>query len=246
MSDSTLERIIPNEIAEGDDTGRATLVLHLQRYEFASKFIARDARVLDIACGVGYGTRLMADMSPEAGEFVGVDISADSIEYATEHYGDDRIEYCVADAMSYRCSDKFDVIVSLETIEHLKAPAEFLTNVLLSLKPGGVFIASVPTTPSVDGNPHHLHDFTKRSFRAMLSERNLSEIDAFEQIQPYSFSSVVSKSEKRLVDRRENLIGYYVRHPGAFFKRIVSLMVDGTNNKYLTVAAQSPSGQQSV
>ena len=61
MSDeaSTIERIVPDAVSPGDATGQATLELHLRRYKFAATQL-RPGRLLDIACGVGYGTRLMA------------------------------------------------------------------------------------------------------------------------------------------------------------------------------------------
>ena len=57
----TLERLVPDHIEAGE--GEETLQLHLARYEFAAAHL-RPGRVLDIACGVGYVTRLLADRSP--------------------------------------------------------------------------------------------------------------------------------------------------------------------------------------
>ena len=58
-----LERLIPDQIRPGDTTGDQTLQLHLARYEFAAAH-ARPGRLLDIACGVGYGTRWLTDHAP--------------------------------------------------------------------------------------------------------------------------------------------------------------------------------------
>ena len=45
-------------------------------------------------------------------------------------------------------ADGFDTVVSLETIEHVPDPAGFVSRLVALLRPGGVFIGSVPTTPS--------------------------------------------------------------------------------------------------
>ena len=52
----SLERIVPDELRAGERTGEETLRLSLERYEFAAR-VLRPGRVLDLACGVGYGTR---------------------------------------------------------------------------------------------------------------------------------------------------------------------------------------------
>ncbi len=51
------------------------------------------------------------------------------------------------------------------------------------MSPGGHIIASVPITPTKDGNPHHLHDFTKNSFLTMFKNIKCNQAESFEQIQ---------------------------------------------------------------
>jgi ubiquinone/menaquinone biosynthesis C-methylase UbiE len=75
---STLEYLIPEYVHPNDVTGLETLSLHLERYEFAAKYL-RPGRLLDIACGVGYGTRLLLDRSHVDITAVGVDISEEII-----------------------------------------------------------------------------------------------------------------------------------------------------------------------
>ena len=101
-----------------------------------------------------------------------------------------------------------------------------------ALRPGGVLVASVPTTPSVDVNPHHLHDFTERSFRAIVA---LREIDCLRQIQPYPLISVLRRTETRMTDMRHDLVGYYARHPRAAIRRLAATLRFGFTNRYLTV-----------
>ena len=73
--------------------------------------------------------------------------------------------------MRFADPEGFDTIVTIETIEHLPNTVQFVSRIAGMLRPGGILIASVPTTPSVDGNPYHLHDFTERSFRRLFDRQ---------------------------------------------------------------------------
>ena len=114
-----IERLVPDELSADDITGKATLELHVARYEFAARHA--HGRVLDIACGVGYGTRLLADRGSEA---VGVDLDREAIAYATKRYGCAGVTFVAGDALAFQDGAGFDTIVSLETIEHVTGEAQ--------------------------------------------------------------------------------------------------------------------------
>ncbi len=239
----TLERLVPHELTS-DEVSRATLELHLERYRFAARH-CRSGRVLDIACGVGYGSRLLGDLLGDDAHVLGVDLSHDAIGYASEHYGDARVSFQQSDAMDFRSDEPFDSIVSLETIEHLPDPAGFVDNVLRLLRPGGTFIASVPTTPSVDANPHHLHDFTRKKLDGLVAGHRLRQMAALPQVQPFGLRSVLSRADSRSKNVRANLPGYYLRNPASLLKRLASTLRYGLANHYITVAWTSASPGES-
>ena len=234
LDPDSLERLVPEELAS-DGLGAETLALHLERYAFAAEH-ARTGRILDLACGVGYGARLLADRAPAGSRVLGVDLSEDAIAYAREHYGRPGLEFAVGDAARFDDPLGFDTIVSLETIEHLPEPQRFFDRMVGLLRPGGVLVASVPTTPSVDANPHHLHDFTAAGFRAMGSRHHLKEIARLDQVQPFAPGAVLRRDDARTRDRRSGLPAYYVRHPRALARRLWSTLRHGFNNRYLSVA----------
>jgi 2-polyprenyl-3-methyl-5-hydroxy-6-metoxy-1,4-benzoquinol methylase len=85
---------------------------HVERYKFAATLVK--GRVLDAACGCGYGSRILTDAGCRV---VGVDLENEAIQCAREHYPGPG--YLIGDIMDTPWAGRFDWIVSLETIEHL-------------------------------------------------------------------------------------------------------------------------------
>lgn len=115
---------------------------HWHRYHFVMPIVT-GKRVLDVACGEGYGAALIARV---ASSVVGVDISGAAIEHARMHYGDKpALEFINASCDDLPFPDaQFDVVVSFETIEHIHNQAAFLSEIRRVLKPDGVLIMSSP------------------------------------------------------------------------------------------------------
>ena len=232
----SLERIIPDQLDSQDAFDQATLQLHLEPYAFAIKN-GKPGPVLDIACGTGYGAYQMVQSDKFMYSHIqAVDIAADAIEYGKKRYANPSIEFVCADAMAYTDQYLYDTIVSLETIEHLKDPKSFIKKLASLLKNDGILIVSAPVTPSTDGNPHHLSDFTSRSFRKLFKQAGFIEFAHLKQVQNYSVSSVFNSKNKRLERAGNRIWIFYLRHPNVFFKRIFSLITNGLTNKYLTLA----------
>lgn len=234
-SDS-LERIVPGALEASEATGQETLRLHLERYHFAARYLAAGT-ALDLACGVGYGSAILANAGPSR-HVVAADLSAEALRHARAGYSHPRISFLRGDGGAWSRVSSFDSIVSLETLEHVANPKEFFDDLVSLLKPQGRLVASVPTTPSVDANPHHRTDFTEKSFLALGRTRGLEVLALFRQIQKYSPIAVALRRERRTRDLRRGLARYYLGHPGAAVRRLVSVLTDGFTNRYLTVVWQ--------
>lgn len=139
---------------------------HWVRYDFAAGFVA-GKRVLDISCGSGYGTRILADAGAES--VLGADLSEEAVAAAARRFGTPRTEFTVADILSL--SDElgsFDVIVCLETLEHLEDPARALVQLERRLAPGGLLVCSTPNAVEEwEDNPHHIFDFDEETLTDM-------------------------------------------------------------------------------
>ncbi|KXK08873.1 MAG: putative S-adenosylmethionine-dependent methyltransferase [Microgenomates bacterium OLB22] len=149
---------------------------YAQRYQFAQQYV-KDKRVLDIACGEGYGTSIIA---PLAHSVVGVDTDIEAITFARERYGsvDERARFVHADALDYLhdLKNTFDVILSFETIEHVADPHRFLALLHKTLKVGGTLLLSTQNKLFSDvffggtANPYHVKEFYIAELRAQIKE----------------------------------------------------------------------------
>lgn len=139
---------------------------HIARYMLARQYLPQQGLVVDAACGLGYGSAILAQSAPSS-QVVGIDNSHFAVRYAeknfcpnlpklTFHQGD------VCDLSSFADSS-VDLVVSFETVEHLREPQVFLKEIQRVLKPDGRFICSVPNLwvdeTGKDPNPWHFHVF---------------------------------------------------------------------------------------
>ena len=159
-----VERINPGGVPQG------ILSLHKVRYEFAKKYCAGKS-VLDVACGAGYGSALLAEV---AASVIGADIDEETVNYARSSYRRDNLAYRVEDAQALSFeSASFDSVVSFETIEHLSDIPRYLNEVQRVLKLGGMYVVSTPKvrrTTKKPKNPHHTVEYSAEDFRALLRE----------------------------------------------------------------------------
>ncbi|SET65916.1 Methyltransferase domain-containing protein [Natronincola peptidivorans] len=168
----TGERIIPKIM----NPKNGMLIEHIARYEFARQFC--QGRVLDIACGSGYGTEILLRQNPRIHELVGIDISSEAIDYAQKHYSFIETTYCVDDALNpnlYKKYGTFDTIVSFETIEHFEGDELFIRNLYNLLKPNGTLIISTPFGRGKDqscASPFHVYQYKEEEFMDILKPFN--------------------------------------------------------------------------
>jgi O-antigen biosynthesis protein len=122
----------------------AIFLEHWHRYVVTARLV-RGLRVLDAACGEGYGSSLLA---ASAASVVGVDVSPDAITHATERYGAPNARFLAASVTSLPLADaSVDAVVSFETIEHLAEQREMLAEFRRVLSPSGILVISSPNRP---------------------------------------------------------------------------------------------------
>lgn len=138
---------------------------HLARYAQASRFVKDGDRVIDVACGLGYGSYQIT-RSTHAASVVGLDLSDYAVDYAKTNFSGTQgraPHYLVGDAqdLSQMADGSADFAISIETIEHVPEPLRLLSELHRVLSPAGRLYASVPNDWSdesgKDPNPFHLH-----------------------------------------------------------------------------------------
>jgi SAM-dependent methyltransferase len=141
---------------------------HTRRYTLAREWVQPGMRVLDAACGLGYGAPILR-AHPDV-SITGVDTSDFAVAYARLHYARpgsaERFLKGDASRLEFAADATFDLVTSFETIEHVIDPAAFLAELARVLKPGGHLVLSVPNRwideQGRNPVPWHLHvyDFT--------------------------------------------------------------------------------------
>jgi SAM-dependent methyltransferase len=117
-------------------------VAHESIYSFFSGFVA-GKRVLDAACGTGYGSAILAAVG--AVQVVGVDLDPRSLRYARRHFAGPNLEFRLADCERLEFPPgSFDWIVSSNTLEHLHHPERFLAGAHRLVSAGGGLVVAVP------------------------------------------------------------------------------------------------------
>jgi SAM-dependent methyltransferase len=135
----------------------------VHRYALARELVA-GRRVLDIACGAGYGSWLM---SQTAARVTGVDISEEAVASARAAYRGDNLEFRQGSCSSIPVeSASLDFVVSFETIEHHDEHEEMLAEVKRVLRPDGVLLISTPDRRVYSDEPKHSNPFHVKEYYA--------------------------------------------------------------------------------
>jgi len=151
------------------DTGgifvRNRQAFHCARYEFALNHV-HDLAVADIACGLGYGCRILKEGGAKA--VLGIDSCREAVDYARLNHQPTEVTYAVANATETNlASASVDIITSFETIEHIQNTADLLTEFKRILTLQGKLIVSSPNDWGL--TEHHCHTWTPFEFMAEVA-----------------------------------------------------------------------------
>lgn len=154
------------------------LYCHGQRGAYMKQWIGQGKRVLDLGCRDGTLTSFYA----QGNQVVGVDIDRKALEIARNQLN---IQTCWLDLnVEWPFEpESFDVIVACEILEHLFVLEPLLQRLYDTLRPGGLFIGSVPNAFRVknrlkflfgreyENDPTHVRQFSWKSLHSLLSAR---------------------------------------------------------------------------
>lgn len=138
------------------------------------------SRVLDYGCCVGQITSALAKKYPGL-DFVGVDISYDQIQIAKDHVAKHNIsnaKYKILYSPDAPENKNFDLVLCLDTLEHIWDYEEFLVELEACCKIGGKVVLSTPIGPieSQRNEPEHpiehLHHFEEEDIRDLIGKKD--------------------------------------------------------------------------
>jgi SAM-dependent methyltransferase len=201
----TGERFVPGTKGE-------IWIEHWHRYHFAARW-AGAKRVLDVACGEGYGSALLAR---HAAHVTGADLSPEAIAHAREAYARvPNLEFACAPCTRLPIADAaIDLAVTFETIEHIAEQAAFLDELARVLKPDGVLILSCPNKLEYSDkrafeNEFHVRELYREELAKLVGAR-FPQMDWYGQ-RPSFFSVIAPEpgrgsrsSSGELIETRES------------------------------------------
>ena len=169
----TGERYIPNNDSYSYSYSENSMQ-HIQRY-LVAKELCRNKKVLDIACGEGYGSDIL---SQTASSVYGVDISEEAVLHAQNKYQKDNLSFRTGSVAEISFDDEsFDVVISFETIEHVSEELQikFLDEIKRVLKKDGLLMMSSPDKMYYSDmtdfkNIYHVKELYEEEFYALLKK----------------------------------------------------------------------------
>ncbi len=171
----TGERTLPDIPAENYWYRR-----HLAVYRWIASRVSGQ-RVLDMACGEGYGSAVLAD---KAATVVGVEANPEAHEHARLRYRNANLSFARGLVETYGRPGEFDCVAFLQTIEHVHDPEAVLRHLRELLRRGGSAYISTPNVltlapPGADksGNPWHLREYRAAEFISLCRS-------AFDSVEP--------------------------------------------------------------
>jgi SAM-dependent methyltransferase len=143
---------------------------HLAVYEWVGARVG-GGRVLDMACGEGYGSAVLAT---SASRVVGLDANPEAHEHARLRYRATNLSFARGLVETYGEAGSYDAVVFLQTIEHVHDPRAVLEHFRGLLAGGGTAYVSTPNVLTLappgaekSGNPWHLKEYRAEEFRAL-------------------------------------------------------------------------------
>lgn len=132
-------------------------------------------RLLDLGCGIGYGTKLLAGTIDEV---TGVEVALEPLVSATEDSDGRTNRFVLYDGSTLPFRERtFDTVTSFQAIEHVEDDAGFVGEISRVLRPEGVCVLSTPnaeTRLKPGEKPwwrFHVREYRREELKLLLERR---------------------------------------------------------------------------
>ena len=143
------------------------------RYELAANFLEKQfyenkTYGADIFCGNGYGSYLVASKLKNT-KILSVDASKEAIELANNYYKiENRIKFINKFFPFELEKDKYDYVISFESIEHIQDDIQFIETMISAIKNNGYLFLSTP-----------IRHYTNKMVNGLFKKYNLKVIEQY-------------------------------------------------------------------
>ncbi len=170
--------------------------------KFAAKYKSEDIEILDAGAGFGQYVYSMSKYSPKW-KITAVDVKKEQVDDCNDFFNktheSHRIHFTVADLTKYRKNEQYQMILSVDVMEHILEDVEVFKNFHASLKPGGMVLISTPSDQGGSDAHHdhdHDHDHEEGDIHGFVDEHvrdgyNISEIE--DKLKTAGFSKVEAR-----------------------------------------------------
>src|SRR5258706_902364 len=177
-----------HERARHDEINNVTYQRCQYAYEYALDFV-KGKKVLDLGCGLAYGT---SQMAKEASEIIGVDYDAKTISENQQHYKHlPNLKFMRASVPPLPFeAGSFQVVTMFQFIEHIRDRKKLLEECKRVLTSDGILIITTPNAlKSFARNPFHIHEYTfdemKTELQNIFSSGELKALKGDERVNEY-------------------------------------------------------------
>ena len=161
---------------------------HLLRYELAANFLEKEFNQnktygADIFCGNGYGSYVVASKLKNT-KILSIDASKEAIELANNYYKiENRIKFIDKFFPFELEKDKYDYVISFESIEHIQDDIQFIETIISAIKNNGYWFLSTPNEEKMslkkNNNKFHFRHYTNKMVNGIFKKYNLKVIEQY-------------------------------------------------------------------
>jgi 2-polyprenyl-3-methyl-5-hydroxy-6-metoxy-1,4-benzoquinol methylase/glycosyltransferase involved in cell wall biosynthesis len=212
----TGERIVPEAQNCEPTFAEKMYQEHVARYHFASQLCVGKS-VLDVGCGVGYGSQLLARKG--AGSVLAFDLSEAAIAHAAQHFSAPNLAFVTANAESFEFGKQFQLITCFELIEHVNQQEPVFECIARSLTPDGVVVMSTPRALADKRTHFHTHEYSRDEFEQAFLRHFKNRAFYFEN---NHFSSYVGKQAPHAIAQVELMRDQFTLDAADYFVAVAS------------------------
>ncbi|OGY94507.1 MAG: hypothetical protein A2406_04345 [Candidatus Komeilibacteria bacterium RIFOXYC1_FULL_37_11] len=203
-------------------------IRHVFAYNFCSQRIPPKAAVLDVGCGEGYGTHIISSVSDSA---IGLDVEQEVIIRAAKKYGSNNCVFQIYNGTDIPfATETFDIVISLQVIEHIKNAQKYLEEISRVLKKNGICIFTTPNKKMrLKSQQKPWNHFHVREYNGLELRQTLEQI--FSKIEIYGIygSPSIQKIETQRIAKIQKLLrldplGIRLLLPESWKQKLVLLM----------------------